>query len=520
MVGEKMDNRTESYSLGRINHFRFWCNKVLPAVYDDSLTYYELLCKVVKYLNDVIDACNNNSEAIEKLARFLDEANIQEMVRNVLDEMVEDGTMDEIINEEIFAELNDKIEYLFDQNVNYRGWAGWDVTTNGEMYTASRAVKCPFDNTSWEQSELNENVYFNRQKFISPIAMEELHFTGTCDESPYIAYANGFKHYGIDVRAYSFYNKNTDYPTNAEYYIRAIMHGRRYTFPEECQLAYSESAGEAIANVAKSYYNAMLNGRNFAYGANFFYVTPNNIVNDSNGYGRMECDTFVGLCLRGMTYDNSPYTNLTPNFQYSYNDMYLDVSEATEWESGNSYLVGDIVEYGNNLYKCVVANNDSVFSSLNFSQIWVINQEGYFNIINQTLHPINPYLGRDIRFASDQGVMGLTQETAFTDQTYNSTTQEWERLHTARTGDIAVWRRVEGKPVDFSGTKNAPGFDNIAHVGVLSIEGGTEYIYHVSSSNHTHGHIVDRVPLDELGGVGYPPPDYFVRARYVDPVIL
>jgi hypothetical protein len=27
--------------------FRFWCQKALPLVYDDSLSYYELLCKVV-----------------------------------------------------------------------------------------------------------------------------------------------------------------------------------------------------------------------------------------------------------------------------------------------------------------------------------------------------------------------------------------------------------------------------------------------------------------------------------------
>lgn len=31
--------------------FRFWCQKVLPLVYDDSLSYYELLAKVVDYLN-------------------------------------------------------------------------------------------------------------------------------------------------------------------------------------------------------------------------------------------------------------------------------------------------------------------------------------------------------------------------------------------------------------------------------------------------------------------------------------
>lgn len=37
------------YSFGK--PFRFWCQKVLPLVYDDSLSYYELLCKVVDYLN-------------------------------------------------------------------------------------------------------------------------------------------------------------------------------------------------------------------------------------------------------------------------------------------------------------------------------------------------------------------------------------------------------------------------------------------------------------------------------------
>jgi len=35
--------------------FRFWCQKVLPLVYDDSLSYYELLCKVIEYLNNTMN---------------------------------------------------------------------------------------------------------------------------------------------------------------------------------------------------------------------------------------------------------------------------------------------------------------------------------------------------------------------------------------------------------------------------------------------------------------------------------
>lgn len=47
-----MDNFKE------ISQLRFWCQKVLPLVYDDSLSYYESLGKICKKLNDLIE---NNS---------------------------------------------------------------------------------------------------------------------------------------------------------------------------------------------------------------------------------------------------------------------------------------------------------------------------------------------------------------------------------------------------------------------------------------------------------------------------
>lgn len=506
-----------STDFNKLTHFKYWCQKVLPAVYDDSLSYYELLAKVVKYLNDTIDAVNENQDAIEQLAQFLEEANIMEMVREVIDELVEDGTMADIINQEVFDELNEKVEYLFDQNVNYRGWAGWDVTTNGEMFIASRAPAISFDGTSWIQYSENNDMYYHDAKFITPIPYQELHLAASADEALFPTRINGYKKYGCDIRTFAMYDKNADYPGNDLYYLRCIMHGRRYAMPETCPLAYSAASGEAIANVAKSYYNAMLNGREFAYGANFFYITPNNIINDSNGKGRMECDTFVGLCLRGIAYEDSPYTVLTPNFQYAYDDLYIDISGATAWTSGNSYLVDDIVTYGGDYYKCIIANSDVTFSTLNFQQIWTVNTSGYFGIINQTLHPEDDYLGRDIRFMCDYAIMGLKQETVFTDK--SNIGGEIVSLHQAQSGDVACWRRVEGKPISFGGSSQGLGFDNVAHVGILSIEGGEAYIYHVSSASHTFGHIVDRIAIRDLSDANYAPPDYFVRARYVDPVI-
>lgn len=37
-----------------IKPFHFWCQKVLPLVFDDSLSYYEVLCKLTRKINELI----------------------------------------------------------------------------------------------------------------------------------------------------------------------------------------------------------------------------------------------------------------------------------------------------------------------------------------------------------------------------------------------------------------------------------------------------------------------------------
>ena len=56
--------------------FRFWSQHVLPLVYDDSLSYYEVLCKVVDYTNKLID---NDNSIIDTLTEYgLTIADLQE----------------------------------------------------------------------------------------------------------------------------------------------------------------------------------------------------------------------------------------------------------------------------------------------------------------------------------------------------------------------------------------------------------------------------------------------------------
>lgn len=82
--------------------FRFWCQKVLPLVYDDSLSYYELLCKVVQYLNNTIQAVNETTADVEELKNlyiqlkeyvdnYFYNLNVDEAINNKLDDMVESG---------------------------------------------------------------------------------------------------------------------------------------------------------------------------------------------------------------------------------------------------------------------------------------------------------------------------------------------------------------------------------------------------------------------------------------------
>lgn len=51
--------------------FRFWCYKVLPLVYDDSLSYYEILCKMVDYINNLIETDKLQNEEISKLKQHV-----------------------------------------------------------------------------------------------------------------------------------------------------------------------------------------------------------------------------------------------------------------------------------------------------------------------------------------------------------------------------------------------------------------------------------------------------------------
>ena len=84
--------------------FRFWCQKVLPLVYDDSLSYYEVLCKVVNYINELIAGQKIVGEELKKLE---DDIKIIEEFIDNFDETFAKSILEKYIATMIFVEITD-----------------------------------------------------------------------------------------------------------------------------------------------------------------------------------------------------------------------------------------------------------------------------------------------------------------------------------------------------------------------------------------------------------------------------
>ena len=87
-----------------LQSFRFWCQKVLPLVYDDSLSYYQILCKVVDYINKMIEEDKRIVNDIDNLRQELKV--VQDWIAN-FDTSYAEKVLSEYIATMIFVEISD-----------------------------------------------------------------------------------------------------------------------------------------------------------------------------------------------------------------------------------------------------------------------------------------------------------------------------------------------------------------------------------------------------------------------------
>lgn len=81
-----------------VKPLRYWVQKVLPLVYDDSLSYYELLNKVVYKLNECVISNDQIVEYVDALALDVIELrrDVDSLLKGEFSELISKGIADGI----------------------------------------------------------------------------------------------------------------------------------------------------------------------------------------------------------------------------------------------------------------------------------------------------------------------------------------------------------------------------------------------------------------------------------------
>ena len=99
----------EVIKAGKTSLFCNYIFKAIPLAFDESMSYYECLCGLLNYLkNTIIPTVNNNADAVAELQElftklqnfvnnYFDNLDVQDEINNKLDEMVKDGTFENIL---------------------------------------------------------------------------------------------------------------------------------------------------------------------------------------------------------------------------------------------------------------------------------------------------------------------------------------------------------------------------------------------------------------------------------------
>ena len=92
-----------------IPSFKFWCQKVLPLVYDDSLSYYEVLCKLTEYINLIIDNQDYFKSQLDEFGLTIEQ--LQKDIDYLMDEL------DKVKNGDYTSMYLDALKNYLDENL-------------------------------------------------------------------------------------------------------------------------------------------------------------------------------------------------------------------------------------------------------------------------------------------------------------------------------------------------------------------------------------------------------------------
>lgn len=114
-----------------LTEFRFWCFRVLPIVYDDKLSQYEVICKCVEYINNLIENDKAISNDVEQLKQEMKK--VQEWIDNY-DTSFAESIIREYLATMIFVTISNSGYIIYNIPANWKNitfnTTGLDIENN------------------------------------------------------------------------------------------------------------------------------------------------------------------------------------------------------------------------------------------------------------------------------------------------------------------------------------------------------------------------------------------------------
>lgn len=277
--------------------YRPYCQKVLPLVYDDALSYYEVLCKLTAKINELIELFNSYEEIINQLANLSEDItvmledisnikatlitirnelnNLESQYQNLVDtDTRQQGEIEELVNrvnnivtsyDTLYSNMVSYVDNAI-KNVeigNQREWTEFKVEVNSMVATLERQINEVLELIKDVPTDVYNPVYGRRVGFNKNNAdiYHDLRYGGFTNAELY--------EFGIsNDKVASLVLNNRDYALHAK-----KRYKRHYVFSPVSGKEVSHA--NALSQVLTSAIGKMLNTSFYGY------METNNMTNDN-----------------------------------------------------------------------------------------------------------------------------------------------------------------------------------------------------------------------------------------------
>lgn len=298
-----------------VEKFKFWCQKVLPTIYDDSLSYYEAICKMATYLDATIDQVNEFQKMIEALPEtILNSEEFQKMVQDAVD-----GKIDAL-----YKVVQDALD-AFDKEIDTK-FAGMKSELDADQAAFEKQVND--NNTAFKkQIEKDFTTLELTTKHRMDVQDDKITNQNTTIES-FKTEVNGkltsyetsdaqFKQ-EVNTKLSGYESDNAQFKSQVNAKVDEIP-TKIAEYPKYPLCQNSNGAVTNLFNVLMTYYH----NSDLKYGN---FNTPFNT--EVSGQPTIDCSSLVQLCLMGVPYNQARFTtdqkNVATSGYYFGDDLIID----------------------------------------------------------------------------------------------------------------------------------------------------------------------------------------------------